>query len=550
MSELKKVLKSLYSCLVILFKYGPTSLKRKIENYKYHSQVTQDKIDDTHIYSEDILAQQRKATFEKNIKISILTPLYNTPENFLIELLESLKKQTYSNWELCLADASDVEHEYVGDISKKYLASDSRIVYKKLDKNSGISGNTNECFKLATGDYIGLLDHDDILHESLFYEIVKRINETNADFLYTDEVKFDGDIHNITDMKAFNFKPSFGVDDLRSHNFICHFTCYKKELLESEPCLYRDEYNGSQDHDMVLRLTEKAKRIEHIAKPLYYWRLHQQSVSMDLNSKPYVVDSAIRAVSAQLERKHEEGIVASSLPFQTIYKVTYPIVDNPLVSIICMNDSNASFENFKQYCINNSSYKNLEFIKSNNFKDGINQSKGKFVMIVSDKLKPLNHNWIEELLMHAQRKDIFMASSKIYNKDYTIKYAGICLHEKTNDYLYHLCQHDSNMDIGYEGMLCHVRNTVSGTRLCMLFEKDKWNQLIDEHSLIKGYEEIDMCLRAEKKGMRNVFVPYSECIMSAEMEIERDSSEFYTVYKDEIKSYKFFNENWEILNLA
>lgn len=550
MSKLKKLIKSACSCLIILFKYGPTSLKRKIENYKYHNRVTQDKIDATHIFSEDILKQQRETNFSKNYKISILTPLYNTPEKFLIELLESLKKQTYSNWELCLADASDGEHDYVGNICEEYLKVDSRIVYKKLTKNSGISGNTNECFKLATGDYIGLLDHDDILHESLFYEIMKRIDETDADFIYTDEVKFEGDIHNITDVKAFNFKPSFGVDDLRSHNFICHFTCYKKELLDSEPCLYRDEYNGSQDHDMVLRLTEKAKRIEHIAKPLYYWRLHQQSVSMDLNSKPYVVDSAIRAVTSQLERKQENGVVASSLPFQTIYKVTYPIMDNPLISILVLSDSKKDFEKFKKYCLNNSNYKNIDFIQSNCFWNDIKLIKGKYVMVVSDKIKPLNRNWIEELLMHAQRKDIFMVSPKIYNRDFTINYAGICLHEKTNDNLYYLCQHDSNIDIGYEGMLCHVRNTVSATRLCMLFEKEKWMKFIHDIALVRGYEEIDMCLRAEKEGLRNVFVPYSECMMSARMDIERNSSQFYAVYKDEIKSYKYFNKNWKTLNLA
>lgn len=550
MSKLKKMLKSLYSCLVILFKYGPTSLKRKIENYKYHSQITQDKIDATHIYSEDILNQQRDITFEKNYKISILTPLFNTPENFLIELLESLKKQTYSNWELCLADASDSEHKYVGSICEKYLKTDPRIVYKKLDKNSGISGNTNECFKLATGNYIGLLDHDDILHESLFYEIVKRINETDADFLYTDEVKFEGDIHNITDVKAFNFKPSFGVDDLRSHNFICHFTCYKKELLETEPCLYRDEFNGSQDHDMVLRLTEKAKRIEHISKPLYYWRLHQQSVSMDLNSKPYVVDSAIRAVTSQLERMNEKGVVASSLPFQTIYKVTYPIEENPLISVVVCSESNQSFDKFKKYCMNNSSYINLDFIQVSKSFDDLDKVKGEYVMLVSDRLKPLNKNWIEELLMHAQRKEIFAASPKIYNKDYTVNYAGICLNEKTNDYLYNLCQHDSKIDIGYEGMLCHVRNTTSATRLCMLFEKDKWLKLVNRKSLVRGYEEVDICLRAEKEGMRNVFVPYAECMVSTTKDIDKDSNAFYDVYEKEIKMSKYFNENWETLNLA
>lgn len=549
MSKLKKVLKSIYNCLYILFKYGPVSLKRKFENYKYHNSITQEMLDNTHIYSEETLDRQRNTSFEKAVTISVLTPLFNTPENFLYDMLNSLKNQTYANWQLCLADASDDNHSYVKEICEKYCAEDDRFVYKKLAGNKGISGNTNDCFKLATGDYIGLLDHDDILHPSLFFEVVKAINEENADFIFTDEVKFEENIHNIHDVKAFNFKPGFHVDDLRSHNFICHFTCYKKSLLESEPALYRDEYNGSQDHDMVLRLTEKAKSIVHISKPLYYWRLHQQSVSMDLNSKPYVVDAAIRAVTAQLDRKNEKGTVASSLPFLTIYKVNYPLNDKPLISILVKSDSSHSFDVFKSQMLNRSSYKNFEFIQMTSWNQ-IQNVNGKFVMVVSDQLDILNENWIEELLMHAQREDIFAVSPKIYNKDFTVHYAGICLDASMENGLYPLCTHDSNMDIGYEGMLCHVRNVTAVSSNCMLFEKQKWTELEEGSNLISGYEEVDMCLRAIASNKRNVFVPYAECILKKNRAVNRDVDTFKQKYHDEIISDNCLNPYWKSLNLA
>ena len=549
MSKLKKVIKSIYNCLFILMKFGPVALKREFENRKYHNSITQQMIDDSHIYSEEILEKQRGASFVNSVKFSILTPLYNTPEIYLLDMLNSLKSQTYLNWELCLADASDDEHSYVQEICKKYCSEDSRFIYKKLVENKGISGNTNECFKLATGDYIGLLDHDDILHSSVLYEIAKVINEENADFIFTDEVKFEGDIHNITDVKAFNFKPGFNVDDLRSHNFICHFTCYKKSLADSEPVIYRDEYNGSQDHDMVLRLTEKAKKIVHISKPLYYWRLHQQSVSMDLNSKPYVVDAAIRAVSSQLERMNEDGKVQSSLPFLTIYKVEYPLMEKPLISVLVNCDSKKEFNDFKIRTLNKLSYKNLEFVQFSSWNQ-IADMNGEYVLMVSAQLDILHENWIEEMLMHAQRKDIFAVSPKIYNKDFTVNYAGICLDKDAEDYLYPLCKHDSNVDIGYEGMLCHVRNVTATSRNCMLFDKQEWLKLSSNIQLVSGYEEVVMCLNAIGEGKRNVFVPYAECVLKKEKTMNKDSYTFYSAYKKEIKNDNRLNPNWKNLHLA
>ena len=230
--------------------------------------------------------------------ISILVPLYNTPEKFLREMIESVLVQTYGNFELCLADGSDEEHSFVGDICKDYASKDKRVVYKKLEKNEGISGNTNRCVELSTGEYIGLFDHDDILHPSALYEYVKVINEQNADYIYCDEITFEGE--SINDMITLHFKPDYAIDTLRANNYICHFSVFKRSLLK-ETELFRKEYDGSQDHDMILRLTSLAENVVHVPKILYYWRSHPGSVASDISAKYYAIDAAKRAVQNHLK---------------------------------------------------------------------------------------------------------------------------------------------------------------------------------------------------------------------------------------------------------
>lgn len=217
------------------------------------------------------MQEQRKTKFPRDIKFSILVPLYNTPEQFLREMIQSVLDQTYTNWELCLADGSDVNHKNVGNICSQYAKKDKRIRYRKLEKNLGISGNTNACIEMAAGDYIALFDHDDLLHPSALYENMKAICEKKADFIYTDENTFHDKPE---DAYCPHFKPNFAPDTLRTNNYICHFTVFDKNLLKKTGN-FRSCCDGSQDYDMVLRLTEQAKCVVHIPKILYYWRAHK-----------------------------------------------------------------------------------------------------------------------------------------------------------------------------------------------------------------------------------------------------------------------------------
>ena len=231
-------------------------------------------------------------------------------------MIGSVTWQTYQNWELCLADGSDAEHKEVGEYCKRLAAQDSRIVYQKLARNDKISGNTNECLKLATGEFVALFDHDDILHPSVLYEYVKVINEQDADYIYCDETTFkEGSVDN---MITLHFKPDYSPDNLRANNYICHFSCFKKDLLEGME-LFRKQYDGSQDHDMILRLTDKAKNVVHVPKLLYYWRSHAGSVASGIDAKPYVVEAARGAVADHLRTHgYEHFKITSTRAFETI----------------------------------------------------------------------------------------------------------------------------------------------------------------------------------------------------------------------------------------
>ena len=234
---------------------------------------------------------------EAGPKISIVVPLYNTPLNFLEELLDSVVNQTYRNWELCCVDAG--QDTAVGQHVQARAKADPRIRYQKLTENEGIAGNTNHGFELATGDYIALLDHDDILHPCALWYTAQAIVEQGADFVYTDEATFEGKVENVV---LYHFKPDFMLDNLRSNNYICHLTTFSKVLMEQAGGGERAEYNGSQDYDLFLRLTEKARKIAHIPHALYYWRSSPNSTASDISAKTYCIDAGIAALKAHYAR--------------------------------------------------------------------------------------------------------------------------------------------------------------------------------------------------------------------------------------------------------
>ncbi|MCI8861400.1 MAG: glycosyltransferase family 2 protein [Lachnospiraceae bacterium] len=520
--------------------------------------------------------KQRETVFENKVKFSILVPLYNTPEKFLTDMLDSVKYQTYENWELCLADGSDHEHAYVGEICKKYAKEDERIVYHVLDHNYGISGNTNECLKLATGDYIGLFDHDDILHPATLFEYTKAINETGADYIYCDEITFEGD--SIDHMIVLHFKPDFAIDNLRGNNYICHFSAFSRELLD-ETGLFRSEYDGSQDHDMILRLTTKAEKVCHVPKALYYWRSHKASVAQDINAKTYAIDAAKRAVHDHIQAVYGmDAKVESTRAFPTIFRIRYPILEKPLISIVIPNKDHmedlsrcvesivnkSTYPNYEIIVVENNSetkeifdyYKALEhneririvkyegdfnYSRINNF--GVSFANGKYVLLLNNDMKIITREWMEELLMYAQRPDVAAVGGKLYYADNSIQHAGIVIGLGAHRAAGHTHYKDDKMHLGYMGRLCYAQDVTAVTGACLLVEKDQYDEVggLDETFSV-AFNDVDFCLKLRKAGYLNVFTPFCELFHYESKTRGMEEGEKLKRFQNEVA---LFREKWK-----
>ena len=501
--------------------------------------------------------RQRETKFDREVKFSILVPLYNTPEKFLQQAIESVLAQTYENWELCLADGSDAEHSNVEKICKEYMEKDrkylqqcnsslsDRIVYKKLSKNEGISGNTNACYSMATGNYIALFDHDDVLHPGVLYEYMKAICEKGADYIYCDETTFKGN-KTIDDMITLHFKPDFAPDNLRANNYICHFSAFDRKLLEGTE-LFRSQFDGSQDHDMILRLTSRAKCVVHVPKLLYYWRSHAGSVASDINAKSYAIEAAKGAVAAHLtEQGYKNFEISSTKAFETIFRIKYEILGNPKVSIVIPNKDHiedlkrcitsivekSTYDNYEIVIVENNSvteeifeyYKKLEenpairvityegdfnYSKINNL--GVSQTTGDYVLLLNNDTQVITLDWMEELLMYAQRKDVGAVGAKLYYEDNTIQHAGVVLGLGAHRTAGHSHYRVSYNNLGYMGRLCYAQNVMAVTGACLMMRKSLFEQLggLDE-SFAVSLNDVDLCIRAWKAGCVNVFTPFAE----------------------------------------
>lgn len=494
--------------------------------------------------SEEERKRQEETVFPNMVKISILTPLWNTPENFLRDMIGSVQKQTYGNWELCLADGSDDAHAYVGEICRELAGKDERIRYRKLEKNEGIAGNTNQCLTMATGEYIGLFDHDDMLHPCVLFEYVKAINEKNADYVYCDEATFkNGDINQMITM---HFKPDYAIDNLRANNYICHFSVFSRKLLDGTE-LFRTKFDGSQDHDMILRLTDKAEQVVHVPKLLYYWRLHAGSVASGIEAKPYAIESARGAVADHL-RKHgfEHFTITSTRAFETIFKITYEIIGDPKISIIIPNKDHvedlrrcvtsiiekSTYDNYEIVIVENNSetkeifsyyeeLKNNPSIKIVTFKGAFNYSAvnnfgvgaatGDYVLLLNNDTQVITVNWLEELLMYAQREDVGAVGGKLYYADKTIQHAGVVIGLGAHRTAGHTHYRQKRENLGYMGRLCYAQDVSAVTGACLMVKKKLYEEAggLDEGFAV-SLNDVDFCLKLRQLGYLNVFTPFAE----------------------------------------
>ncbi len=491
-----------------------------------------------------------------DIKLSILTPVFNTDVDMLKCVIESVLNQTYPNVEMCIADASDSDHAYVEETIRKYMLEDSRLKYIRLNKNEGISLNTIECIKIATGGYYGLLDHDDVLHPDGAYKMVKAIHDTGADFLYSDEVTFEGEIYNVV---STNFKPDYSPESLRCNNYICHFTVFSKELYNRTGG-FKKEYDGSQDHALILELTDKAEKICHIPEILYFWRLHKESVGLDINAKQYAIEAGISGVRDFLKGKGIEATVESSEIYPTIYRIKYHMDKLPKISVIILNKDHkddlercitslkqSTYENYEIVIVENNStedtiwnyYKELE--KDNRIKiikcqgefnysafnnEGVRQSEGEVLVFLNNDIEVINPSWMEEMLMYAVRQENGIVGARLFYPDKTLQHCYIITGAGEDRVAIHAGHMLPENDYGYLDRIGFVQNVNAVTGACMMLRRQVYDEVegFDEN-LPVAYNDVDLCLKARQKGYGNIYTPYATLYHYESLTRGRDNKE-------------------------
>lgn len=488
--------------------------------------------------TKEELQEQKNTKFKINPKISIIIPMYNTPVNFFEELVDNLIGQTYSNWELCLADGSPEENKELEKIYKK----DERIKYKFIGENKGIAGNTNEALSLVTGDFVALLDHDDLLPLFSLYEIVKCINENpDAEFIYTDEDKFEK-----LGGKRYDpyFKSDFAPDTLRANNFICHFSVFKKELMDKLGG-FRSEYDGAQDYDILLRMSEETNKIVHIPKILYHWRVHALSTAKaGGTAKPYAYEAGIKAIQDHINRLGLKGTVEQGNTLGT-YKINYEVIGNPKVSIIipnkdyintlkvCLNSLKklTTYENYEIIVVENNSEESetFEYYKKIDGKDkikvvyfpekefnyskiinfGVKNSTGDYIIQLNNDTELMTPNWIQEMLGFAQREDVGAVGVELFYPDNTIQHAGIII--GIGGVAGHVFKNLPKGIHGYFSKDAMIQNLSAVTAACIMTPKSIYDDVdyMDEKFKV-AFNDVDFCLKLREINDLIVYTPEVE----------------------------------------
>jgi GT2 family glycosyltransferase len=488
-------------------------------------------------------ALELQAKHELNLEyrqlISIITPVYNTDEAMLRKMINSVLQQTYSNWELCLVDGCSAK-PHVRLILEEYARQYSRIRVKYLNDNLGISGNSNEAVNMAAGEFIALLDHDDELTPNALYENVLLLNRhQDADMIYSDEDKLDAEGARCHPF----FKPDWSPDLFRSIMYTCHFGVYRTALVKSVGA-FRNGFDGSQDHDLVLRLTEKTTRIHHIPKILYHWRMSPGSTALDSEAKGYAEAARLKAVQEHCERRGLKGIAEPGL-FNGAVRLRYLPEINPLVSIIiptrdrfgvlrqCVNSilKLSTYENYEILIVDNDSserqsldYLSLlekqpkvrvikfsgkfNFSAINNFAAA--QAKGELLLFLNNDTEVISADWLEAMIEHAVRPEVGAVGARLMYPNNTVQHAGVII--GMGGIAGHAHINLPSGDPGYFGRVHLVQNFSAVTGACLMTKAELFKDLggFNEQNLAVAFNDVDFCLRLREKNLLVVYTPYAE----------------------------------------
>ena len=487
---------------------------------------------------EELIKQKEYKWAEEAPLFSIVVPLYRTPKGYLKELIESIEAQTYVKWELCMADGSpDNKLEM---FVKSYQ--DERIKYRYIGENLGISGNTNKAVEMATGDFIVLCDHDDLITPDALFEFAKEIvADSEVDSIYSDEDKIDEKSYDVFDP---SFKPDFNIDMLRSQNYICHLYGVRRELVEKYG-MFNSEYDGAQDYDFILRMSEHSRKIAHVAKILYHWRTHQGSTALNPESKMYAYDAGARAIGAHYARVLPEIQIERIENGYTLgmYHTVFKFNEYPLISVIIPNkDHTDDLDKAIRSMIEKGTWPNLEFIvvennsteektweyykkiekeysqvkvvyydgifnyaKINNF--GVRHARGEYYLFMNNDVELIEPDSLKEMMGYGQRNDVGAVGCRLLYEDNTLQHAGVIVGEIG------VAEHIFKKQI--EGMTYHARAMLTQdmsavTAAVMLVKKEVFEKVegFDERFAV-AFNDIDICMKIREDKKLIVYAPYA-----------------------------------------
>ncbi len=488
--------------------------------------------------SKSVLQKQREADVLGWPKMSVCVPVYNTTRAFFDELLASVVNQSYANWELCIANASD-DRAVVNELVSKYA--DERILIEDVE-NEGISANTNRAVRLSSGHYLVFLDHDDLLSPNALFEAAQAVARTEAGFIYSDEALFKKDmLHS----KVGHFKPDYSPQYLLNVNYIAHLVAIRRDLFNKVGG-FRSEFDGSQDHDLYLRVLEETGGAVHIPKVLYYWREHEDSTSTGVEAKPYVAAAAKKAIAEHLERIGVRGDVRDGM-FPSTYKVDYAVRGRPLVSIIIPNCEHVpdldrcirsiydktQYKNFEVLVVENNSrtvetfayYQKLAKIypdckvlvydeeKSFNFSKicnfGRRSARGEYLLFLNNDTEVISPGWLTEMLGLCQLEDVGIVGAMLYYPDDTVQHAGVVV--GLGGYAGHSHKYAMRGKSGYMFRQACVQEMSAVTGACMMVRRKVFDDVGGfDAGFGVAYNDVDLCLRARRRGASVIFTPYAE----------------------------------------
>ena len=520
---------------------------------------------------EELIKQKEYKWAEDAPLFSIVVPLYRTPKGYLKELIESIEAQTYVKWELCLADGSpDNKLEM---FVKSYQ--DERIKYRYIGENLGISGNTNKAVEMATGDFIVLCDHDDLITPDALFEFAKEIvADSEVDSIYSDEDKIDEKSYDVFDP---SFKPDFNIDMLRSQNYICHLYGVRRELVEKYG-MFNSEYDGAQDYDFILRMSEHSRKIAHVAKILYHWRTHQGSTALNPESKMYAYDAGARAIGAHYARVLPEIQIERIENGYTLgmYHTVFKFNEYPLISVIIPNkDHTDDLDKAIRSMIEKGTWPNLEFIvvennsteektweyykkiekeysqvkvvyydgifnyaKINNF--GVRHARGEYYLFMNNDVELIEPDSLKEMMGYGQRNDVGAVGCRLLYEDNTLQHAGVIVGEIG------VAEHIFKKQI--EGMTYHARAMLTQdmsavTAAVMLVKKEVFEKVegFDERFAV-AFNDIDICMKIREDKKLIVYAPYA-CFHHYESK-SRGAEDTPEKIERFINEVNLFNSKW------